>query len=271
MFHSVFAHLAVRDLEAAERWYTVVFDRPPDGAPMPGLVEWHVGAGVGVQVFEDRERAGGSTAVVGTTDLQRLVAHLDRHRVVHGPIEDGGGGRLVQATDPDGNRVVVCDDDAAGGPAARVTQRTLRVQGEVPAPTHRVWQAYADVRERQTWAAPPGEAVIYDRSDFSVGGLDEYRCGPPHDLANLVTVRYHDIVPDRGFLSCEVLRRHGRTVATSILDWTLEPVGPATTVVATVQVASTVGPALIQGFRNGHARTLDSLREHLDTSSALHP
>jgi catechol 2,3-dioxygenase-like lactoylglutathione lyase family enzyme len=106
-FTSVLAQATVSEGPAAEGWYTALFDREPDGRPMDGLLEWHLGAGSGVQVWAEPGRAGRSTVVLGTDDLDAVAARLSRAGVAHAGPEPGGGQRVLRLTDPDGNRVVV--------------------------------------------------------------------------------------------------------------------------------------------------------------------
>lgn len=263
MFHTALAHATVADVTAAEAWYSTVLGGPPDRRPMDGLIEWHLGDGFGVQVFEEPERAGASTVLVGTSDLPGLVSDLDEVGIDHDPVQAGGDGRILQLIDPDGNRVVLIDDDAAGVSPGEVVLQTLRFRREVDASAQRAWEAYADVDQRVQWAVPPGERIVHDRSDFSVGGQDAYRCGPPGDLANHVTIRYHHIESPRGFVFSEDFQRGSRTVATSISRWCITPLDESSVITITVQVASLVGAALVDGFRKGHERTLDHLEEHL--------
>jgi predicted enzyme related to lactoylglutathione lyase len=109
-FSRVLAQVAVRDAEAAERWYATLFDAPPDARPMDGLLVWHLTEDAGVQVWQDGERAGRSCAVLGVGGAPELDALADRLTAAgeaHGGVEPGGGARLLRLTDPDGNLVVV--------------------------------------------------------------------------------------------------------------------------------------------------------------------
>jgi hypothetical protein len=65
----ILAQSTVSDLTIAERWYAALFGRGPDAAPMPGLLEWYVDETAGLQVWSEPERAGRSTVVIGTDDL----------------------------------------------------------------------------------------------------------------------------------------------------------------------------------------------------------
>lgn len=106
-FTAVYAQSPVTDLEAAERWYSLVFDRPPDARPMDGLLTWVLGDGRGVQVWRDAERAGRSALTLNAADLDAVAAHLTAAEVQHGGAEPGGGARLIGLSDPDGNQVVI--------------------------------------------------------------------------------------------------------------------------------------------------------------------
>jgi predicted enzyme related to lactoylglutathione lyase len=106
-YTSVLAQATVSDLRVAEPWYTALLGREPDARPMDGLLEWQVSTGGGVQVWAERERAGRSSLVLTTDDLDATAARLSAAGVATGEPEPGGGARLVRLTDPDGNRVAV--------------------------------------------------------------------------------------------------------------------------------------------------------------------
>ncbi|PSK85036.1 hypothetical protein CLV63_13835 [Murinocardiopsis flavida] len=102
----VLAQAAVDDLAVAERWYTLLFDRGPDTRPMDGLIEWHLSGTFGVQVWAEPDRAGKSAVVLDESDLDGLVAHLDRAGIAHPGPSDASSSRILPLEDPDGNRVV---------------------------------------------------------------------------------------------------------------------------------------------------------------------
>ncbi|WP_216695536.1 VOC family protein [Dietzia psychralcaliphila] len=107
MIHRILAQCTVSDIARAEQWYSLLFDRAPDLRPMPGLIEWHPGATFGLQVWSESERAGHSTVVLDETDLDAAAARLTAIGIDHdGPVP-GGGARILQLSDPDGNRIVL--------------------------------------------------------------------------------------------------------------------------------------------------------------------
>lgn len=107
MIHRVLANCTVTDIDRAEDWYTRLFGREPDDRPMEGLIEWHLGDTFGVQVWSEPDRAGASSVVLGETDLDAAAAKLLAVDIDHDGPQPGGGARILQLTDPDGNRVVL--------------------------------------------------------------------------------------------------------------------------------------------------------------------
>lgn len=106
MFTGLMASITVKDQGQAQDWYTKVFGRDPDATPMPGLLEWHFGSEFGIQVWAEPERAGYSTAVIGESDLDALADRLAAAGIDRGGAQPGGGQRILQMADPDGNRIV---------------------------------------------------------------------------------------------------------------------------------------------------------------------
>jgi predicted enzyme related to lactoylglutathione lyase len=107
MIHRVLANCTVTDLDRAEQWYSSLFEREPDTRPMPGLIEWHLGDTFGVQVWSEPDRAGQSSVVLDETDLDAAAVRAAEAGINHDGPQVGGRERILQLTDPDGNRVVL--------------------------------------------------------------------------------------------------------------------------------------------------------------------
>jgi len=101
------ANCTVTDLDRAEKWYFRLLDREPDARPMTGLIEWHLGDTFGLQVWSEPDRAGHSSVVLDETDLDTAAARLNAAGLEHDGPQPGGGGRILQLSDPDGNRVIL--------------------------------------------------------------------------------------------------------------------------------------------------------------------
>lgn len=107
MFAGMLGNCTVSDLDRAERWYSLLFGRGPDRRPMDGLLEWYLGPAFGVQVWREPERSGHSTVVLEVPDLEEAAVRLSEAGISHNGPEPGGGTRILQLADPDGNRIVL--------------------------------------------------------------------------------------------------------------------------------------------------------------------
>lgn len=109
VFSGVLAQSTVSDPARAEEWYTRLFGTAPDSRPMPGLIEWQLGAGFGVQVWSERERAGRSSMVLQEGDLTAAASRLSDGGIAHDGPEEATSSRILRLVDPDGNRVVLVE------------------------------------------------------------------------------------------------------------------------------------------------------------------
>lgn len=140
---------------------------------------------------------------------------------------------------------------------------TVELERTLPVPPSQVWSAYADLAERVRWVVPDGEEIAYDDDAFAVGGVDRYRCGPPGDLSNHVTVRYLAVDPPAGFAMLEEVERDGATVSLALHRWRLSPAGAGTDLRVVVHALSLAGEPMADGIRRGHDLVLDNLVRHL--------
>lgn len=142
---------------------------------------------------------------------------------------------------------------------------TLNFSRTIEAPLNRVWEAYVDIDARSRWSVPAGEHIVYDNADFTSGGIDTFRCGPPGHLNNAGTCLYHLVEPQRRFLYTDTVHRDGELMAAALLSWELEAIGESTRITVVDQVTSLVGQGMIDGHRNGHNKTFDRLTTYLTT------
>jgi len=146
---------------------------------------------------------------------------------------------------------------------------TVVVERVLDVPLARVYGAFADAAERARWGSPSDTAAfIYDAADFRVGGLDVIRCGPKEDPRFRVEARYLDIVPERRVLWIEAIRDGNVPLAANLTTLEFFPQGSRTRVKVTVQVASFVGPAMIENTREGHTGSLGNMARLLETANA---
>ena len=144
-----------------------------------------------------------------------------------------------------------------------VHHATIRLERRYDAPAEKVFAEFADPIARARWSAPSGDTLVYDESDFRIGGKDVFRCGPQGDLKFRGETRYLSIEPNLRVLSSETLQTAGQTLAVSLNTLELDASDGGVTVTVTVQIASFVGPGLVAGFESGHQSALDGLAQHL--------
>lgn len=144
--------------------------------------------------------------------------------------------------------------------AHHATIALARFFPETPA---RVFAEFAGPAARAKWSAPSGDALVYDETDFRVGGRDVFRYGPKDDLRFLAQTRYLMIVADRCVVSSETLETEGRILAVSLNTMGLEPSADGVTPRLTIQLAALAGEEMVKGYESGNRAALDGLALHL--------
>ncbi len=104
---NVLAQTTVRDQDAAERWYSMLFGRTPDARPMDGLLEWRLGDAMGVAGL------GGARCVLDVRALcspwatsTRPRSNSSRRASPDATPAEATSSRILPVEDPDGNRIV---------------------------------------------------------------------------------------------------------------------------------------------------------------------
>ena len=104
---AILANLSCAQLAISQSWYEHLFGRPPDAAPMEGLLEWHSGEGAGIQIIENPLGAGRGTVTLIVSDLASDLARLGL--ATSEEVQEGDTVQFLQLSDPDGNRVVLAE------------------------------------------------------------------------------------------------------------------------------------------------------------------
>lgn len=148
--------------------------------------------------------------------------------------------------------------------APPVNHDTIVFERVYEAAPPRVFAAFASPEARMRWGVPSANAgLAYDTTDFRVGGVDIGRCGPRGNLIYRVETRYHDIVPERRIVLCEVVSQDGNLLCFALITVEFLPEGSSTRLILTDQVAAFGGKSMIEGHRAGHAGALDNLATEL--------
>jgi len=101
----IYAAAVVADFASGLAWYETFMGRPADDLPFPGMAQWRNMGAAGLQLWEDKARAGQAIMTVVVTDLAGEKARLAASSLV--PIDEASGtfGKVAQLFDPEGNRI----------------------------------------------------------------------------------------------------------------------------------------------------------------------
>jgi len=101
---NVLASVAVKDLDAAIKWYEQIFGKPPS-RPMPEVAEWGLGGGGSLQVYQLPERAGSGSCTLIVSNIDEEVAKLAKLNIDTSQRTNGDRVKTLMITDPDGNHI----------------------------------------------------------------------------------------------------------------------------------------------------------------------
>jgi uncharacterized protein YndB with AHSA1/START domain len=149
------------------------------------------------------------------------------------------------------------------GMNGKVEHATIIVERSYPIPVEKVFAEFADPAARAKWSAPSEDVLIYDKTDFRVGGGDVFRCGPKGDPSFRGETHYFDIVPNMRVVSSETLDKAGQRLAVSLTTLDFEPTEDGAHLTVTVQMISFTGPDMIRGYEAGNKSALENLSAHL--------
>jgi predicted enzyme related to lactoylglutathione lyase len=103
------ASLAVRDVNAAGKWYEVLLGRRADSRPMPEAAEWKFPRGGWLQIYQLPQRAGTGSCTLSVSDIEETVQHV---RTLGIDVSQRTGGPKVKTlmiVDPDGNHIAFAE------------------------------------------------------------------------------------------------------------------------------------------------------------------
>jgi ketosteroid isomerase-like protein/uncharacterized protein YndB with AHSA1/START domain len=160
-------------------------------------------------------------------------------------------------------------DMHSGKKSDTLQHATIRLQHSYPAPPERVFSEFADPVARARWSAPSKDALIYDETDFRLGGKDVFRCGPKGDPKFRGETRYLNVVTNARVVSSETLDVEGQRLAVALTTLDFEPTEEGTNLTVTIQIVSFVGPDMIHGYESGNKSALKNLSVHLSGMPSL--
>lgn len=142
-----------------------------------------------------------------------------------------------------------------------IRHETLVFERYFNASPSRLFQAYADPKEREVWTAPSPETVVsIDETDLRTGGRETARCGRKGHLNWTMKVAYHRVTVDRQITFTEELWDDEQVLTVALVTFEFEPSGEGRThLKLTDQITSFVGVGGISGHRDGYTKALANL------------
>ena len=137
---------------------------------------------------------------------------------------------------------------------------TIVMERTYKASPARVFAAWADVEARKRWSAPAESiCIVYEESNFQVGGRDVSRCIEPGNADYVATVHYLDIRPDARVVFAEAVAHGNVNVSSALISMELTPAGAATQLTLTMQIVAFDGSKMEDGYQFGWSAALDNL------------
>lgn len=150
-----------------------------------------------------------------------------------------------------------------------VDHATIVLERHFDVPVERVFEAFADPDARMRWGAPSADtALVYEETDFSVGGRDVSRCGPVGNLLFSVENRYHDIVAGRRIVSTETVSQGDKVLSVALITVEFTAASGACHLMLTDQIVALDGSDMVAGNRAGLDAALDNLGRYLRRAAA---
>lgn len=102
----VISVIPVTDQDTAVNWYKKLIGRDADVVPTEEVAEWQLAGNAWIQVATDPDNAGKTTVVINVSDIDaQCTACADAGVALGEVVEYTGIVKMVDATDPDGNKI----------------------------------------------------------------------------------------------------------------------------------------------------------------------
>ena len=137
---------------------------------------------------------------------------------------------------------------------------TLLIEREFQSPVEALFQAFADPNARARWGVPsPTAVLIFDESNFEIGGKDVQRCGAKDDPLFLVEAVYLDIKPNERIVYSERVSMGDATLSGALHTLEFSATKQGSALKATTQVAAMGDEEMLADTRSGFGAALDNL------------
>ncbi len=142
--------------------------------------------------------------------------------------------------------------------------KTIKIKKVINELSPRVFKAFASIKEKSNWSAPPGEKIIFNKQNFKVDGVETFKCGPIGKLDYLGKVNYIEIIKNQRIVYVETVNYGKKKLATALVTIEFLQENLKTQLVMTVQVVYYVGEDLIKGCEIGYKKSISNLKKYLE-------
>ncbi|MDQ8182851.1 VOC family protein [Pelagicoccus sp. SDUM812005] len=108
---NVISVIPVTNYDSAVNWYKKLIGRDADVVPTEGVSEWQLAANAWLQIGIDPDNSGKTTVVINVGDLEAQRSACEEVGISLGEVvEYTGIVKMVDATDPDGNKITFVEE-----------------------------------------------------------------------------------------------------------------------------------------------------------------
>lgn len=144
-----------------------------------------------------------------------------------------------------------------------VKHKTIKLKTVIKALPNKVFKALSNPQKKEIWSAPNGDKLLFLKSDFKVGGVETFKCGPEGALDLRGSIYYLDIIKNERIVYSETVYYKKDKLATALITTELIKNNGFTIVNMTIQVISYCGDEMLKGYETGYKSSLNNLSKYL--------
>ena len=147
--------------------------------------------------------------------------------------------------------------------AKTVKHKTIKIKKVMKALPNKVFKALSNPQKKEIWSSPNGDEMLFLNSDFKVGGVETFKCGPEGALDFRGSIYYLDIIKNERIVYSETVYYKKDKLAIALITTELKKNNSFTIVNMTIQVISYCGEKMLKGYESGYKSSLNSLSKYL--------
>ena len=144
-----------------------------------------------------------------------------------------------------------------------VKHKTIKIKTVIKALPNKVFTALSNTQKKEIWSAPDGNKLFFLKSDFKVGGVETFKCGPEGALDLRGSIYYLDIIKNERIVYSETVYYKKDKLATALITTEMIKNNSFTIVHMTIQVISYCGEKMLKGYESGYKSSLNNLSKYL--------